>query len=137
VPLNQILSIESKFSVVPVRLLDSIIADALATGLARLNAFLPNGVGIDITSVDLTSIRDEMRDAVSARLSETGVPVNPNDPVITAILARYAERLNGLFQQEALGLLSYVWRSSDDGRLSTSGWIMIYPKLPMRVSLTR
>ena len=111
---------EFKFSVVPERLLDSIIDDALATGLARLNAFLPTGVSIDITLVDLAPIRDELRDAVSSRLSEAGVPVNPNDPVITAILRRYAERINGQFQQDALGLLSYVWRSSDDDQVRTA-----------------
>ena len=116
-PLNPSAAPELKFTVEPERLLDSIIDDALATGLARLNAFLPTGVSIDITSVDLTPIRDELREVVSSRLGETGVPVNPNDPVITAILRRYAERLNGQFQQEALGLSSYVWRSSDDGKV--------------------
>jgi predicted chitinase len=117
VPLSHFPAPEIKFSVDPERLLDSIVDDALATGLARLNAFLPTGVSIDITTVDLTPIRDELREAVSSRLSETGVPVDPNDPVITAILRRYAERLNGLFQQEALGLFSYVWRGSDDDRV--------------------
>lgn len=42
----------------PERLLDSIVDDALATGLARLNAFLPIGVSIDLTPVDLTPIRN-------------------------------------------------------------------------------
>jgi hypothetical protein len=64
-------------------------------GVARLNGYLPGGVSIDITSVDLVPIRDELRAAVADRLNETGVPVNPNDPVITAMLARYAEKLNG------------------------------------------
>lgn len=41
---------EVKFSVVPDRLLDSIIDDALAAGVARLNGFLSEGVSIDITS---------------------------------------------------------------------------------------
>lgn len=120
VPLNGFAVPEFKFSVAPERLLDSIIDDALATGLARLNAFLPTGVSIDITLVDLAPIRDELRDAVASRLSETGVPVNPNDPVITAILRRYAERLSGQFQQDALGLVSYVWRSSDDDQVRTA-----------------
>lgn len=81
VPLNYVFAPEVKFSVVPERLLDSIIDDALATGLARLNAYLPVGVSIDVTTVDLTPIRDELRDAVSSGLSEAGMPVNPNDPV--------------------------------------------------------
>jgi uncharacterized protein with gpF-like domain len=45
------------------------------------------------------------------------VPVNPNDPVINAILARYAEALNGLFQSDALQLETYIWRSQDDARV--------------------
>jgi hypothetical protein len=105
---------EAKFSVVPDRLLDSIIDDALAAGVARLNGFLPAGVSIDITSVDLTAIRDQLRSSVADRLTETGVVVNANDPVINAILARYAEALSGLFQRDALQLETYIWRSADD-----------------------
>jgi predicted chitinase len=45
------------------------------------------------------------------------VPVNPNDPVIDAILARYAEALNGHFQRDALQLETYIWRSQDDARV--------------------
>ncbi len=101
----------------PERLLDSIIDDALAAGVARLNGFLPEGVSIDITSVDLTTIRDQLRISVADRLNETGVPVNPNDPVINAILARYAEALNGHFQRDALQLATYIWRSQDDARV--------------------
>jgi len=80
---------------VPDRLLDSIIDDALAADVARLNGFLPESVTIDITSVDLTAIRGQLNTYVADRLNEMGVPVNPNDPVISAILARYAETLNG------------------------------------------
>lgn len=116
-PLKPVRAPRGKFSVVPGRLLDSIIDDALAAAVARLNAHLPQGVSIDITAVDLTSVRDELRTDVSARLSETGVMVDPNDPVITAVLARYTERLNGYLQQEALGLTSYIWRSRDDDRV--------------------
>lgn len=116
-PLNPVRVPEVKFSVVPDRLLDSIIDDALAAGVARLNGFLPEGVSIDITSVDLTAIRDQLRTSVADRLNETGVPVNPNDPVISAILARYAETLNGHFQRDALQLETYIWRSQDDARV--------------------
>lgn len=108
---------EVKFSVVPGRLLDSIIDDALAAGVARLNGFLSEGVSIDITSVDLTTIRDQLRTIVADRLSETGVPVNPNDPVINAILGRYTEALNGHFQRDALQLETYIWRSQGDDRV--------------------
>lgn len=116
-PLGPVRAPEVKFSVVPDRLLDSIIDDALAAGAARLNSFLPEGVSIDITSVDLTAIRDQLRSSVTGRLNEAGVPVNPNDPVINAILARYAEALNGHFQRDALQLETYIWRSQDDARV--------------------
>jgi hypothetical protein len=101
-PLNPVLAPEVKFSVVPDRLLDSMIDDALTAGAARMNGLLPEGVSIDITSADLTAIRGQLRTSVADRLNETGVPVNPNDPVISAILARYAETLNGHFQRDAL-----------------------------------
>lgn len=116
-PLSPLRAPEVKFSVVPDRLLDSIIDDALAAGVTRLNGFLPGGVSIDITSVDLAGIRDQLRTAVAERLGETGVPVNPNDPAISAILARYAEALNGHFQRDALQLEAYIWRSQDDARV--------------------
>jgi len=108
---------EAKFSVVPDRLLDGIIDDALAAGVARLNGFLPEGVSIDITSIDLTAIRGQLRTSIADRLNETGVPVNHNDPVISAILARYAETLNGHFQRDALQLETYIWRGQDDARV--------------------
>ena len=99
VPLNYVSAPEVKFSVVPERLLDSIIDDALATGLARLNAYLPVGVSIDVTTVDLTPIRDELRDAVSSGLSEAGMPVNPNDPVRDLFLALTC---HGIFPPSAI-----------------------------------
>jgi len=116
-PLGPVRAPEVKFSVVPDRLLDSIIDDALAAGVVRLNGFLPEGVSIDITSVDLTVIRDQLRSSVAGRLNETGVPVSPDDPVISAILARYAEAVNGHFQRDALQLETYIWRSQDDARV--------------------
>ena len=82
-----------------------------------LPGFLPEDVSIDITSVDLTAIRDQMRTSVAGPLHEVGVPVNPNDPVINAILARYTEALNGHFQRDALQLETYIWRSQDDARV--------------------
>jgi hypothetical protein len=92
--LNGLVDLETKFSVVPDRLLDSIIDDALVVAVGRLNQYLPSGVSIDISAVDLTPIRDQLRDEVAARLTEIGVAVNPSDPVISAIIARYAEILN-------------------------------------------
>lgn len=65
----------------------------------------------------LGPIRDELHSAVSHRLSELGVTVNPNDPVVNAILSRYTERLNGLLQAEALQIDQYIWRSQDDARV--------------------
>lgn len=117
VPLSKLGAPETKFSVVPDRLLDSIIDDALAAAVGRLNQYLQSGVSVDITAVDLTPIRDELRGEVADRLTEIGVAVNPNDPVITSIIARYAERLNGYFQTEALGVEEYIWRSRDDARV--------------------
>ncbi|MCA3448751.1 MAG: hypothetical protein INF92_00010 [Rhodobacter sp.] len=109
--------LETKFSVVPDRLLDSIIDDALAAAVGRLNQHLPEGVSIDISAIDLTPVRDQLRSEVADRLTEIGVAVNPNDPVITSIIARYAEILNGLFQTDALQIGRYIWRSSDDSRV--------------------
>lgn len=116
-PPGPVQALEVKFSVVPDLLLDSIIDDALAEGVARLNGFLPEGVSIDITSIDLTKIRDQLRTSVADRLNETGVAVDPNDLVINAILARYTEALNGHFQRNALQLETYIWRSQDDSRV--------------------
>lgn len=116
-PLTGLLDLETKFSVVPDRLLDSIIDDALAAAVGRLNQHLPEGVSIDISAIDLSPIRDQLRSEVADRLTEIGVAVNPNDPVITSIIARYAEILNGLFQTDALQVERHIWRSSDDSRV--------------------
>jgi predicted chitinase len=118
--LNGLVDLETKFSVVPDRLLDSIIDDALVVAVGRLNQYLPSGVSIDISAVDLTPIRDQLRGEVAARLTELGVAVNPSDPVISAIIARYAEILNGFFQTDGLQLESYVWRSRDDARVRST-----------------
>lgn len=116
-PLTGLFDLETKFSVVPDRLLDSIIDDALAAAVGRLNQHLPDGVSIDISAIDLTPIRDQLRSEVADRLTEIGVAVNPNDPVIRSVIARYAEILNGLFQTDALQVERYIWRSSDDSRV--------------------
>ena len=118
--LNGLVGLETKFSVVPDRLLDSIIDDALVVAVGRLNQYLPSGVSIDISAVDLTPIRDQLRGEIADRLTEVGVAVNPNDPVISAIIARYAEILNGFFQTEGLQLESYIWRSRDDSRVRSA-----------------
>lgn len=118
--LNNLVDLETKFSVVPDRLLDSIVDDVLVVAVGRLNQYLPSGVSIDISAVDLTPIQDQVRDEVAARLTEIGVTVNPNDPVISAIIARYSEILNGIFQTEGLQLESYVWRSRDDARVRST-----------------
>ena len=119
-PLTGLVDLKAKFSVVPDRLLDSIIDDALDVAVGRLTQYLPDGVSIDISAIDLTPIRDQLRSEVADRLSEIGVAVNPNDPVITLIIARYAEILNGLFQTDALQVERYIWRSSDDSRVRAS-----------------
>lgn len=116
-PLTGLVALEAKFSVGPDRLLDCIIDDALAAAVSRLNQYLHDDVSIDISSVDLTPIRDKLRAEVAARLTEIGVAVNPNDPVITSIISRYAEILNGFFQTEGLHVESYIWRSREDSRV--------------------
>ncbi len=118
--MNNLVDLETKLSVVPGRLLDSIIDDALVVAVGRLNQYLPSGVSIDISAVGLTPIRDQLRGEVAARLTEIGVTVSLNDPVISAIIARYSEILNGLFQTEGLQIESYVWRSRDDARVRSS-----------------
>ncbi|MES2143761.1 MAG: phage minor head protein [Pseudomonadota bacterium] len=118
--LNDLVHLETKFSFEPDRLLDSIIDDALAAAVGSLNRYLPDGVSIDISAVDLAPIRDQLRREVADRLTEIGVEVNSNDPVITSIIARYAEILNGYFQTEALQIESYTWRSRDDSRVRAS-----------------
>ena len=118
--MNSLVDRETKFSVVPDRPLDSIIDDALAAAVGRLNQRLSGGVSIDISTVDLTPIRDQLRGEVADRLTGIGLAVDPNDPVITSIIARYAEILNGVFQTEALDVESYIWRSRDDSRVRTA-----------------
>ena len=59
-PLISLVNLERKFSVVPDRLLDSIINDALVAAVSRLNQYLPSGVSVDISAVDLTPIRDQL-----------------------------------------------------------------------------
>ena len=86
-PLTSLVNLEAKFSVVPDRLLDSIIDDALAAAVSRLNQYLNGNVSVDISAVDLTPIRDQLRAEVAGRLTERGVAVDPNDPVITSIKA--------------------------------------------------
>lgn len=113
-------SLEKKFSVVPDRLLASISDDALRLAVERLNAFLPDNASINISAVDTSDLEAELVESIASRLSEIGVPVNPNDPVIEAVLRRYAERLNGRFQQSGLGVTEYIWRSSDDDRVTAA-----------------
>lgn len=117
VVLNGLVHLETKFSVVPDQLIDSIIHDALAAAVGSLNRSLPDGVSIDISAVDLAPIRDQPRREVAYRLTEIGVFVNSNDPDITSVIARYAEILSGYFQTEALQIESYTWRSRDDSRV--------------------
>ena len=51
-PLTGLVDLKAKFSVVPDRLLDSIIDDALDVAVGRLNQYLPDGVSIDISAID-------------------------------------------------------------------------------------
>lgn len=71
VPLTSLVDLECKFSVVPDRLLDSIIDDALAAAVSRLNQYLPSGVCVDISAVDLAPIRDQLR----AEVADGAIPL--------------------------------------------------------------
>lgn len=115
--LNSNAGLEKKFTVVPDRLLESILDDALGTAMQRLNQFLPENTSINIASVDTGDIEAEFAEAVASRISEIGVPVNPDDPVISSAIRRYAEQLNARFQRAGLGVTEYIWRSSDDAKV--------------------
>ncbi|WP_170607397.1 phage minor head protein [Ruegeria arenilitoris] len=109
--------LDHKFTVIPERLLASIMDDALRTSVERLNAFLPQNLSINISGVDTSDLKAELSNSITSRLNNSGVPVDPNDPVIEAAVRQYAERLNGRFQQSGLGVAEYIWRSSDDDRV--------------------
>ncbi len=85
--------------------------------MQRLNQFLPENTSINIASVDTGDIKAEFAEAVASRIGEIGVPVNPDDPVISSAIRRYAEQLNARFQRAGLGVTEYIWRSSDDERV--------------------
>ncbi len=54
--LGNILTLEKKFTVVPDRLLESVLADALEIAVQRLNQFLPENASINISSVETDDI---------------------------------------------------------------------------------
>lgn len=85
--LNNNAGLEKKFIVVPDRLLVSILGDSLGIAVHRLNQFPPENTSIDIASVDISDIKAEFAEAVATRLSETGMPVNPDDPVISSAIS--------------------------------------------------
>ncbi|MCZ6770597.1 MAG: phage minor head protein [Proteobacteria bacterium] len=85
--------------------------------MRRLNRFLPENTSINMALVDTGDIKAEFAEAVARRISETGVPVTPDDPVISSAIKRYAEQLNARFQRAGLGVTEYIWRSSDDERV--------------------
>ena len=82
-----------------------------------MNQLLPENTSINIASVDTGDIEAEFAEAVASRISEIGVPVDPDDPVISSAIRRYAEQLNARFQRAGLGVTEYIWRSSDDERV--------------------
>jgi len=118
--LNGNAGLETKFTVVPDRLLATILDDALGTAVQRLNRFLPEHTSINMASVDTGDIEAEFAETVASRIGKIGVPVNPDDPAISSAIRRYAEQLNARFQQAGLGVTEYIWRSSDDVRVRSS-----------------
>ena len=59
---------EKTFTVVPDRLPESILDDALATAMQRLNRFLPENTSINMASVDTGDIEAEFAAAVARRI---------------------------------------------------------------------
>jgi hypothetical protein len=114
VPLGNRLQIDTKFEVVPQRLLETILDKGLGAAVAQINQSLPDGSSVNISSVDLSDIKSGFADAIALRIGQIGLPVNPDDPVITAAIQRYTALISARLQQEGLGTTQYVWRSSDD-----------------------
>ncbi len=108
---------EKKFTVVPDRLLETVLDDALQIAVNRLNRYLPENTSINISSIDIDDIKAEFARTVADRISEVGVPLDANDPVISSAIRRNAEQLNARFQQSGLGVSEYIWRSSDDEKV--------------------
>lgn len=106
--------LEKKFALESDRLLDSILDNAMVMAVRDLNQFLPENTSINISSVDVSDIKTEFAETVSRRLSVTGVPVDPDDPVISSAIRHYAAQLNARFQSVGLGATDYIWRSRDD-----------------------
>ena len=114
VPLRNQLEIESKYEVVPQRLLETILDEGLTAAVSQINQSLPETTSVNISSVDLSDIKADFADAIAVRIGQIGLPLNPDDPVIDAAIRRYTALISARLQQEGLGATRYVWRSSDD-----------------------
>ena len=117
VRLDSLSTLERKFTVSPENLLGSIADNALAEGLADLNQYLPEGLSANIQGVDFSDIKSVLDARIAARVAEIGLPVDENDPVITAAIQHAAAQISARLQQDGMGVTEYIWRSQDDTRV--------------------
>ena len=108
---------QRKFAVFPGNLVGSIADNALAEGLADLNKYLPDELSVNIKGVDFSDITAELDAAITARITEIGLPVDENGPIIKAAIQRAATQVSARLQQAGMGLTEFIWRSRDDGRV--------------------
>ena len=114
------LALERKFLVNPDDILQGILDEALAKAVLETNTNLPNDTSVDITAIDLNDIREEFATVVASRLASVGMPINPNDPIITGAIRRYSAQISSRLQQDVLGATQYIWRSLDDTNVRTA-----------------
>jgi hypothetical protein len=97
--------------------------DAVVALAQQYAAHDPDAVATELAAasdavIAITAERDAAQLAIRDLTVE--LAVNPNDPVITKVLARYAEILNGVLQTQGLNAEQYIWRSQDDSRVRSA-----------------
>ncbi len=109
--------LQRKFDLQPRNLAGSIADNALADGLADLNQYLPKELSVNIKGVDFSDIKAELDAAITTRITEIGLPVDQNDPILKAAIQRAATQVSARLQQAGMGLTEFIWRSQDDGKV--------------------
>ena len=115
--LADLVVLQRKFDLQPRNLAGSIADNALADGPADLNQDLPDEVSVNIKGVNFSDITAELDAAIAARITEIGLPVNQNDPILKAAIQRAATQVSARLQQAGMGLTKFIWRSQDDGKV--------------------
>ena len=108
---------QRKFVVSPGNLVGSIADNALADGLADLNQYLPLELSANIKGLDFSDIKAELDIVVTARITEIGLPIDANDPIIKDAIQHAASEVSARLQRAGMGLTEFIWRSRDDGRV--------------------